>query len=161
VDPEVALRSVMRSLSYRIEQPSIATPAAVFDTLIDVERWPNWVPSLVEASWERRGAPDTGVGGIRRTRSRVLGASLTLREEILGGTRPHYHSYNLLSHALGFDSYQAAVQIEERANDCLIIWTATFSTRIPGWGRPLQLIARSQIKRLAAALAREAQQIAR
>lgn len=81
----------------------------------------------------------------------------------LGGvaiTRPHYHSYNLLSHALGFDSYQAAVQIEERANGCLI-WTATFSTRIPGWGRPLQLIARSQIKRLAAALAREAQQIAR
>ena len=95
-----------RSFSYRIEQPSTATPVAVYDTLIDVERWPDWVPSLVAASWERRGAPDTGEGGIRRTRSRMLGVPLTLREEILGGTRPHHHSYNLLSNALGINNYR-------------------------------------------------------
>jgi hypothetical protein len=35
---------------------------------------------------------DRAEGGIRRTHSRLLGAPLTLREEILGGTRPHHHS---------------------------------------------------------------------
>lgn len=152
----VALRSMTRSFSYRIEQPSTATPIAVFDTLIDVERWPDWVPSLVAASWERRGAPDTGEGGIRLTRSHMLG---TLREEILAGTRPHLHSYKLLGHALGINNYRAAVQIDERPNGCLITWTGTLSPRIPGLGKPLQIFARSHIKRLAAALAREAQRV--
>jgi hypothetical protein len=150
-----------RSFSYRIEQPSTATPVAVYDTLIDVERWPDWVPFLVAASWERRGAPDTGEGGIRRTRSRMLGAPLNLREEILGGTRPHHHSYNLLSNALGINNYRAAVHIEERPDGCQITWTATFSSLIPGLGKPLQILTRSHIKRLAAALAREAQRVGR
>jgi Polyketide cyclase / dehydrase and lipid transport len=160
-DPLVALHRMTRSFSYRIEQPSTATPVAVYDTLIDVERWPDWVPSLVAASWERRGAPDTGEGGIRRTRSRMLGAPLTLREEILGGTRPHHHSYKLLSHALGLNNYRAEVHVEEQPNGCLITWTGTFSPLIPGLGKPLQIFTRSHIKRLAAALAREAQRVGR
>ena len=147
-----------RSFSYRIEQPSTATPVAVYDTLIDVERWPDWVPFLVAASWERRGAPDTGEGGIRLTRSHMLG---TLREEILAGTRPHLHSYKVLGHALGLNNYRAAVQIEERPNGSLITWTGTLSPLIPGLGKPLQIFARSHIKRLAAALAREAQRVGR
>lgn len=147
-----------RSFSYRIEQPSTAAPAAVYDTLIDVERWPDWVPLLVAASWERRGAPDTGEGGIRRTRSHMLG---TLREEILPGTRPHLHSYKLLGHALGIDNYRARVQIDGRPNGCLITWTETLSPLIPGLGKPLQIFTRSHIKRLAAALAREAQRVGR
>ncbi len=157
-DPVVALRRMTRSFSYRIEQPSTATPATVYDTLIDVERWSDWVPSLVAASWERPGAPDTGEGGIRLTRSHMLG---TLREEILPGTRPHLHSYKLLGHALGINNYRAAVQIDERPNGCLITWTGTLSPLIPGLGKPLQIFARSHIKRLAAALAREAEGVGR
>jgi hypothetical protein len=116
------------------------------------------VPSLVAAPWERRGAPDTGEGGIRRTRSHMLG---TLREEILPGTRPHVHSYKLLGHALGINNYRAVVQIDERPDGCLITSTGTLSPLIPGLGRPLQVFARSHINRLAAALAREAQRVGR
>jgi hypothetical protein len=145
-----------RSFSYRIEQPSTATPVAVYDTLLDVERWPDWVPSLVAASWERRGAPDTGEGGIRLTRSHGLG---TLREEILAGTRPHFHSYKVLGHPLGLNNYRAEVHIEAQPSGCLITWTGTLSPLIPGLGKPLQIFARSHIKRLTAALAREAARV--
>jgi Polyketide cyclase / dehydrase and lipid transport/Domain of unknown function (DUF222) len=156
--PGVALRRMARSFSYQIEQPSTATPIAVYDTLVDVDRWPEWVPSLIAASWERRGAPDTGEGGIRLTRSHMLG---TLREEILRGTRPHVHSYKILGHALGMNSYRALVQIDERPDGCLITWTGTLSSSIPGLGRLLQIVAHLNIKRLAAALAQEAQRVGR
>ena len=91
----------------------------------------------------------------------MLGVPLTLREEILGGTRPHHHSYNLLSNALGINDYRAVVHIEERPDGCQITWTATFSSLIPGLGKPFRFFTRSHIKRLAAALAREAQRVGR
>lgn len=149
--------AVAKMCSFRVEKPSNATPDAVYDTLVDVENWTRWMPSLVDGSWERRGAPETGVGGVRKTRSRLLGVRVDLREEILGGSRPHFHSYNLLSPAPGITNYEATVRIEARPDGCLIAWSGTFTSLVPGLGRLVQAAIRSHIARLATALAQAAE----
>src|SRR5258708_7335296 len=100
-----------KSCSFRVERPSVATPQAVYDTLIDVDHWTEWMPSLIEGSWERHGAPETGLGGVRKTRSRLLGMTVELREEILDGSRPHLHSYNVLSPPPAINDYQATARL--------------------------------------------------
>ena len=143
------------SFSYRVEQPSNADPAVVYDVLMDVERWPDFMPTVSAAAWERCGAPDTGEGGIRRLRMGVL----TVREQIIGGTRPHRQTYTMLSNSglpvIG--DYTAEIYIDARPNGCLIAWTATFASRVPGLGKPLQFVLRAVVARSAAALARQAE----
>jgi hypothetical protein len=56
------------SVSCRVEQLSGAEPAEIYDLLMDVESWPEWMPTASAASWERRGEPDTEKGGVRRMR---------------------------------------------------------------------------------------------
>lgn len=115
------------------------------------------MPALIEGAWERRGAPDTGVGGVRKTRSRLLGTTVELREEILGGSRPHFHSYNVLSPPTVLKDYQATVVIEPRQDGCVIDWSGTFTCPVHGLGRPLQAAIGWHIARLAAALAQAAE----
>jgi Polyketide cyclase / dehydrase and lipid transport len=146
-----------KSCSFRVENPSGATPSAVYDTLIDVKNWTRWMPSLIDGYWERQGASETGIGGIRRTRSRLLGVKVNLREEILDGSRPQFHSYNVLSPPPGIKDYKACVVIEPRPDGCLIVWSGTFTCLAPGLGRLLQAAIRSHIARLAAALAQAAE----
>jgi len=143
------------SFSYRVEQPSNADPAVLYDVLMDVERWPGFMPTVSAAAWERRGSPDTGEGGIRRLRMGML----TVREQIIGGMRPHRQTYTMLSNSglpvIG--DYQAEINIDPRPNGCLITWTATFASPVPGLGKPLQFVIRAVIARSAAALARQAE----
>jgi hypothetical protein len=48
---------------------------------MDVERWSDWMPTVSAASWEERGDPDTGLGGIRRVlRTSVAQANSTIEE---------------------------------------------------------------------------------
>jgi hypothetical protein len=142
------------SVSCRIEQLSSAEPAAIYDLLIDVERWSSWMPTVSAASWERQGAPDTGLGGIRRVR---IGPSVT-RDRVVDGTRPHHHAYasSLPAYFL-VKNYRGDVRIEERPNGCLVIWTVTCTSRIPGLGNALKSTLRAVYSRLAAALAKEAE----
>jgi hypothetical protein len=144
------------SLFYRVEQPSAATPEAVYDALMDLDHWKDWTPIISAASWEQPGAPGTGEGGIRRVR---LGA-LTVREQIVGGTRPHHQAYTMLTNSARLptiDNYRAFISIDERPNGSLITWTGTYTSRIPGLGQPLQSVVRWVIARSAAGLARLAE----
>ena len=144
------------SFSYRVEQSSAARPEAVYDALMDLDHWKDWTPIISAASWEQPGAPGTGEGGIRRVR---LGA-LTVREQIVGGTRPHHQAYTMLTNNAGLptiDNYRADVSIDERPNGSLITWKATYTSRIPGLGKPIQFVIRSVIARAAAGLARQAE----
>jgi hypothetical protein len=142
------------SLSCRVEQLSSATPAVVYDVLMDIERWSDWIPTVSAASWEQRGEPDTGRGGIRRVRT---GISVT-RDRVIGGSRPHHHAYaSSLPRYWPLKDYQGDVRIDERPNGCLITWTVTCASRIPGLGKSLQVTVRSTYVRLAAALAQEAE----
>jgi hypothetical protein len=144
-----------RSCSYRVEQPSNADPTAVYEALMHVEGWPNFMPTVAAASCERPGAPDTGEGGIRRLRMGVL----TVREQIVGGTQPHHQTYIMLSNSgpRVIGDYQADISIDERPNGSLITWTATFTSRVHGLGKPLQSLIHLVIARSAAALARQAE----
>jgi hypothetical protein len=146
------------SILCRVEQLSSAKPADVYDLLMDVERWSEWMPTVSAASWERQGAPDTGQGGIRRVRT---GLRVT-HDRVVDGTRPHHHAYAAsLPRYWPLKDYRGDIRIEERPNGCLIIWTVTCKSRIPGLGKSIQLRLRSVYTRLAAALAREAERASR
>jgi hypothetical protein len=109
----VILRVMPTSLSISVEQSSAATPASVYDVLMDLDRWSDFMPGVSAASWERRGAPDTGVGGIRRMRL-VLGVT---RDHIVDGTRPHHHAYAAaFPWYVPLKDYRGDIRIEDRPN---------------------------------------------
>ena len=139
-------------LHYRIERTCAATPQQVYDVLLDVERWPDWMPGVRTAGWERHGAPGSGVGGIRR-----FGApGMSAREEIVAAEPGRHQSYTALS-GLPVKDYRADVYLDERPGGSQITWKASFDSRIPLMCRVLQLVMRSTITRAAAALANEAE----
>jgi ribosome-associated toxin RatA of RatAB toxin-antitoxin module len=144
-----------RSLSCRVEQMSSAKPAAVYDVLMDVERWSQFLPNVSAASWDRRGEPDTGRGGIRRMR---IGHSV-IRDKIVDGMRPHHHAYVAsFPWYTPLKNYRGDIRIEDRPNGSCIVWTVTFAPRIPGLPKKLMKYRiGASYARLAAALAREAE----
>ncbi|WP_197520645.1 SRPBCC family protein [Mycobacterium sp. E2479] len=143
------------SLCCRVEHESRATPAAIYDLLMNVERWPQFLPNVSAASWERRGEPDTERGGIRLMR---IGHSV-IRDTVVDGTRPHHHAYVAsFPWYTPLKDYRGDIRIEDRPSGSLIIWTVTFQPRIPGLPKNL-MRARitASYTRLAAGLAREAE----
>jgi len=141
------------SVSTRVEQPSTATPASVYDVLMDLDRWSDFMPGVSAASWELRGADDTGVGGVRRMRL-VLGVT---RDRIVDGTRPHHHAYAAaFPWYVPLKDYRGDIRIEDRPNGSLIVWTVSCTPRIPGLRKLNQSLQRSYTQ-LAAALAHEAE----
>ncbi len=142
------------SVCCRIEQLSTAKPAVVYDALMDFERWSDWMPTVSAASWELQGTRDTGVGGIRRVR---IGRTVT-HDRIVEGTRPHHHAYAVtLPWYSPLEDYRGDVRIEDRPSGCLIIWTATCASRIPGLGKLIRSMLHATYTRIAAALAQEAE----
>ena len=137
---------------FRIEQTSAASPLQVYDVIQDLERWPDWMKGIRKAGWEKRGAPGTGVGGVRR-----LGApGLSIREEILAGTPPGHHSYTMLS-GMPVKNHRGDIRIEGRPGGSRITWYVSFDSRIPLLGGLLRRIIKSTITNGAAGLAAEAE----
>lgn len=107
-------------LSCRVEQLSSAEPGAIYDLLMDIEHWPDFLPTVSAASWERRGDPDTGRGGIRRIR---IGLSV-VRDTIVDGTRPCHHAYIAsLPWYMGLSDYRGDIRIEDRPDGSRITWS--------------------------------------
>lgn len=147
------------SLSCRVEQLSSAKPEAVYDQLMDVERWPDWMPNMSAASWELRGDPDTGKGGVRRMR---IGRSV-IRDTIVDGKRPHHHAYIAsLPWYMLLKDYRGNIWIAEGPNGSRIIWTVTCAPRIPVLPKKaVKSRLEASYTRLAAALAHEAEGVTR
>lgn len=83
---------------------------------------------------------------------------MVVRDSIVDGTRPHHHAYTAtFPWYLPLKDYRGDVWIEERSNRSRIIWTVTCSSRIPGIENSLK----SSYRRLAAALAQQAESVAR
>lgn len=151
----VDFHGMISSVSIRVEQPSAANPASVYDALMDLDRWAEFMPGVSAASWESRGAPDTGVGGVRKIR---LGMGVT-RDVIVDGARPHHHSYVARLpwfQRLLLRDYRGYIRIDERPDGSVIVWAASCTPRIPGIRNLNQALERSY-SRLAAALAHEAE----
>jgi hypothetical protein len=141
------------SLSCRVERPSKAKPEAIYDLLMDLERWPEFMPTVSAASWERRGEPDTGNGGVRRMR---IGLS-DVRDLIVDGTRPHHHAYAAsLPWYMLLKNYRGDIRIEEDPNGSRIIWTVTCVSRVLPT-RSVKSRLEASYARLATALADEAE----
>jgi uncharacterized membrane protein len=137
---------------FRIEQRSAASPQQLYEVILDVERWPDWMGGVRRAKWEKQGAPGTGVGGVRR-----FGApGLSIREEILAGEPPTHHSYTILS-GMPVKNHRGDVRFDDRPGGSRIIWDVTFDSRIPLLGGILRRMLQSTITKGAAALAVEAE----
>jgi hypothetical protein len=145
---------VAGSISCQVKHLASAKPEAVYDLLMDVEHWSEWMPTVTAASWEQPGDPDTGLGGVRRVRN---GLSVT-RDKVTGGARPHHHAYaSTLPRYFPLKNYQGDVHIEEQPNGSLIVWTVTCASRIPGLNKLFRSTVRSTYVRIVAALAHEAE----
>ncbi|MCV6974798.1 SRPBCC family protein [Mycobacterium bourgelatii] len=122
-------------------------PEAVYDTLVDVDGW-NGLGAVVgrRVLGATRGAPDG-------SRWRAQDA----QRRLLDGSRPHLHSYNVLSPPPALSDYQATVVIEPRPEGCVIVWSPSFTCLVPGLGRPLQAAIRWHVARLAAGLSNAAE----
>lgn len=141
-------------VSFRVEQSSTAQPAAVYDVLMAIERWSEWMPTVSAASWEQRGEPDTGLGGVRRVRSGIT----ISRDRVVGGAPPHHHAYTAsLPWLWPVKDFRGDIRIEERPNGSLIVWTVTCKSRIRRLEERIQTTVASTYTRIAAALAEEAE----
>lgn len=141
-------------MSCRVEHLSSAKPVAVYDLLMDVERWSDFLPTVSVASWERHGEPDTERGGVRQVR---IGRSL-IHDTIVDGTRPHHHAYVAsLPWYMALKDYRGDIRIEDHPNGCRIVWTVTFKARIPGFEKFMRSRIGASYARLAEALAHEAE----
>jgi hypothetical protein len=144
------------SVCCRVEQLSSAKPAAVYDVLMDFERWPDWMPTVSAASWERLGASDSGVGGIRRVR---VGPCDTRPDS--GRSEANHHAYAVaLPWWVPQKDFRGDVRIEDRTIGCLIVWTATCRPRIPGLRKVFEANLQATYTRIVAALAQEAERTA-
>jgi hypothetical protein len=139
--------------SIRFERACAAPPEVVYELLIDVERWPDWLSRARSANWEEPGSPRTREGAIRR----IVVSGLTMREEILVDDGPHHHAYRILS-GIPVTDHRADVHIDEQAGGSLIVWRATFRSRIPFAGPLMWLMLRISMPSMATALARGAEQ---
>ena len=138
-------------MRFRIEQTSAASPQQLYDVILDVERWPDWMGGVRGARWERQGAPGTGVGGVRRFDA---APGLSIREEILAGQPPGRHSYTILS-GMPVKNHRGDVRFDDRPGGSQITWDISFDSRIPLLGGLLRRIMESIIAKSASALAVE------
>jgi Polyketide cyclase / dehydrase and lipid transport len=134
-------------------QRACAAPAeAVYDLLIDVERWPDWLSGVRSAVWEKVGTRGIREGAIRR----IVVNGLTMREKILIDDGPHHHAYRIVSGIPVID-HRADVHIHDAPGGSLIVWRATFRSRIPVAGPLIWVMLRATMPRMAAALAKGAE----
>jgi hypothetical protein len=121
---------------------------------MDVDRWAQWMPTVSAASWEKHGAPEIGLCGIRR-----VGKGLNVtRDHVVAGTRPNHHAYAASTPRwMLIKDYRGDVRIEESENGSLIIWTVVCTLRIRGLHRLFESRLQSVYTRIVAALAQQAE----
>ncbi|HEX7826400.1 MAG TPA: SRPBCC family protein [Mycobacterium sp.] len=140
------------NVRFRIAQSTAASPRQLYDVLLDVERWPEWMSGVRTAGWEKQGAPGTGVGGVRR----FGGRRRSVREEIVDGQSPAHHAYTMLSGA-PVRNYRGDVPIDDRPGGSLITWDVSFDSRIPLFGKLLRRMLKLTIAKGALNLSTEAE----
>ncbi|WP_096289037.1 SRPBCC family protein [Mycobacterium ahvazicum] len=138
--------------SCRFERACAAPVHDVYDLLIDVARWPEWLPGVRAAGWEDPGPASSREGAIRR----ITVSGLVMRETILIANRPHHHAYTIVSGIPVID-HRADVRISATPSGSRIVWEATFRSRIPFAGPLIWAMLRVSMPQMVTALARGAE----
>ena len=139
----------MREQRFRVERQSSASPLSIYTLLEDVPTWTEWAPLVSHASFVREGSPRIGgAGAIRRLGG--LGF-ISVDEEILEDRPPNYHRYTIARGA-PVSSYCAEVHIESLGSGSSLLWTGTFTTRVPGLGPILRVLLTRTIGMIATAV---------
>jgi carbon monoxide dehydrogenase subunit G len=74
-------------LRYSVERAVAAPPEAAFAALVDLRRYAEWVPGVLDAGYDRPGEPRPGATGYEVRR--LLGSTVRSTIEITGLERPH------------------------------------------------------------------------
>ena len=135
------------TISHHIAAP----PEAVFDTLTDASRYPDFTPiRRVEMEAEGEGAPD-GVGAIRALY--LLGPPV--REHVLAHERPVRFEFEVLSGA-PVGSYRGWQTFEPEGAGTRVIYAIEVEPRIPGTGIAAVAAVRGAVELLMRLADREA-----
>jgi hypothetical protein len=127
----------MHEQRFRVQRQSSAPPHAIYALIEDVPGWTKWAPLVTHARLVREGSQRIGGAGAVR---RVGGLGfLTVDEEILEDRPPHYHRYTI-ARGLPVSTYSGEVHVEPLGSGSALLWTGTFTTRVPGLGPILRVL---------------------
>jgi uncharacterized protein YndB with AHSA1/START domain len=142
----------MRS-SYVVQEHSGAPPEVVFRLLADAPGWQHWAGPIVPRSGWEPGAPQGGVGAVRR-----LGTGpLSSREEIVELEPPRRLGYVLRS-GESLHHYRATVDLTPAdGGGTRILWSGTVESRVPGVAPALRAVFHALVRGFARRLARAAE----
>ena len=144
------LRRPMAKLT--ISHHIAAPPEAVFDTLTDARRYPDFTPiRRVEMEVEGEEAPN-GVGAIRALH--LLGPPV--RERVLAHERPVRFEFEVLSGAPPIRSYRGWQTFEPEGAGTRVIYSIEMEPRLPGTGMAAGAAVRSAVELLMRLADREA-----
>ena len=116
---------------FRVERQTFIPAKEVYDRLADANAWSQWTSMVYRSELVQLGTIDPlGAGAIRRMTS--LRGLMTVDEEILVATSPHYQRYTL--RGLPARGYIGEVHINENDGRTRILWTAEFRPRLAGTG---------------------------
>jgi uncharacterized protein YndB with AHSA1/START domain len=121
--------------SYEVTTTTSAAPEQVFAIVADGAAWSTWAgPMIVRSWWAREGDPPPGgVGAIRALGLGRIGS----REEIVAYDPPHHLAYTIIA---GFPvrDYRADVRFTAEGSGTRIVWSGSFTPKVPGTGRLLR-----------------------
>jgi hypothetical protein len=139
----------MREQRFRVQRQSCAPPQVIFRLIEDAPGWTKWAPMVGHARLVREGSSRVGgAGAVRRVGG--LGI-LSVDEEILEDRAPHYHRYTI-ARGLPVSTYSGEVHVEPLGTGSALLWTGTFTTRVPGLGPILRLLLGRAIGMVATAV---------
>ena len=129
-----------------------APPEAVFDTLTDARRYPDYTP-IRRVAMERAGEGDAnGKGAIRALH--VLGPPV--RERVIIHDRPRLFTFEVLSGAPGIREYVGTQTFEADGGGTRVTYRIEFEPRLPGTAIVVGAALRGAVEALMRLAAREA-----
>lgn len=139
----------MREQRFRVERQSGAPPNVIYGLIEDVPEWTKWAPLVGHACLVHHGSPRVGgAGAVRRLGG--LGV-VSVDEEILEDHPPQYQRYTI-ARGLPVSTYSGEVHIQPLGSGSALLWTGTFSTRVPALGPILRVLLGRAIGMIATAV---------
>jgi uncharacterized protein YndB with AHSA1/START domain len=135
------------------EAESAAPPSRVFALLAAGDRWQDWAgPFVPRSRWQVPGAPEGGVGAVRR-----LGIGPLVSLERITEHEPPYRLSYVVDSPAPYRSYRSTVTLAPTASGgTAISWRSSFEPVVPGTGQVLRWFLRQVVASFARNLAQKA-----